>query len=106
MVTSPMSCAASSSVEMPSSPPPHAATASKPTNARRIAISYAANLPRFGPPVAGPQRLPAPVRRPAAVDHQGVAIDEAALHRVGEEGDGARHILGGGEPPHRHATGD
>src|SRR5258708_39908206 len=49
--------------------------------------------------------VPAAVGGPAAVDGEAVAIDEGAFALVGEEGDGAGHVVGGGEASHGDAAG-
>src|SRR5215211_8963016 len=55
------------------------------------------STPHTGDPLATllapPEALPAPVAEPAAVHREGVAVDVAALFRVGQERDGPRHVL-------------
>src|SRR5215211_3891529 len=66
------------------------------------------STPHTGDPLATllapPEALPAPVAEPAAVHREGVAVDVAALFRVGQERDGSRHVLRGGEAAHRGAV--
>src|SRR5215212_770642 len=66
------------------------------------------STPHTGDPLvtllAPPQALPAPIAEPAAVHREGVAVDVAALLRVGQERDGSRHVLRGGEAAHGGAT--
>lgn len=50
--------------------------------------------------------FPAAVAGPAAIDRERMAIDETALDRVGEEGDGPGNIVGSGKAAHGHAAGD
>src|SRR5579863_9235720 len=50
--------------------------------------------------------VPTAVGGPAAVDREAVAVDEGAFVFVGEEGDGAGDVVGGGEAGHGDAAGD
>lgn len=52
------------------------------------------------------QSLPASVGSPATIDREGLAVDKAALGRVGEEKNGAGDVVGTGEAGHRDAPGD
>src|SRR5262249_16523015 len=54
--------------------------------------------------LAQPQALPGRVGQPPAVDRERMAINEAALARVRQKGDGARNVVGGGKAPHRGAA--
>src|SRR5918997_3463308 len=54
--------------------------------------------------LAAAQALPAPVGEPAAVDGEGVAVNETAQLRVGEKRDGLGYVLGAGEAGHRDAS--
>src|SRR5215211_386421 len=66
------------------------------------------STPHTGDPLATllapPEALPAPVAEPATVHREGVAVDVAALFRVGQEGDGSRHVLRLGEATHGGAA--
>ena len=52
------------------------------------------------------ERFPAAIGGPAAVDREGVAVDEAAGFVVGKECDGASDIIGRSKTSHGHATND
>jgi hypothetical protein len=54
--------------------------------------------------VAQTQGFPRGVSCPAAVDSKRVAVDEAALLRVGEKGDGCGDIVRGSEASHGNAA--
>ena len=54
--------------------------------------------------MAQTQRLPGSIRGPAAVHGKGVSVDEAALLRVREKGDGIRDVVRLGEASHGHAA--
>src|SRR5271170_3469643 len=56
--------------------------------------------------MAEAEGFPAAVGGPASVDYQGVAVDEGALLRIGQEGDGFGDVVGSGEACHRDAAGD
>src|SRR5271157_3376876 len=54
--------------------------------------------------MAEAQRLPASVRDPASVDHQGVPVDVAAFPRIGQKCNGSGDIIGGSESSHWYAS--
>lgn len=56
--------------------------------------------------MAEAERLPGAVRGPAAIDGEGVAVDEAALRGVAQEEDGACDVAGCGEAGHGDAVDD
>src|SRR5690242_19305487 len=52
------------------------------------------------------QRFPTPVRRPAAVNSQGLAIDETAFDGVGKKCNSSGDVIRCREASHRHAPDD
>lgn len=63
-------------------------------------------LPKFddGLTVAEAQRFAAAIRRPAAIDSEGVAVDESALCVICEKQNRVRNIVGRSETAHGHAV--
>ena len=56
--------------------------------------------------MAQAEGFPTAIDGPAAVDREGVAVDEAAGFVVGKECDGASDVIGRSKTSHGHATSD
>src|SRR5580704_7832503 len=57
-------------------------------------------------PVPEPECFPTPVRDPAAVDDQGMPVDEAAFFGVSKKPDSVRHVVRCGESCHGYTAAD